>query len=110
MDPKDRDRSGQQRPTGDSDTTISIEIAEWLRGLGLEQYAPAFAENVIDWEILPEADQRRFQRDRRRRQSAIAASCWRRSLPCARPRGRAPLSHCPPPPRPRTPMRPSGAS
>jgi class 3 adenylate cyclase/tetratricopeptide (TPR) repeat protein len=53
MDPKDRDRSGQQRPTGDSDTTISIEIAEWLRGLGLEQYAPAFAENVIDWEILP---------------------------------------------------------
>jgi class 3 adenylate cyclase/predicted ATPase len=53
MDPKDRDRSGQRRPTGDSGTTISIEIAEWLRGLGLEQYAPAFAENAIDWKVLP---------------------------------------------------------
>src|SRR5262245_57740446 len=53
MDPKDRDRSGQRRPTGDSDTTISIDIAKWLRGLGLEQYAPAFAENAIDWKVLP---------------------------------------------------------
>jgi hypothetical protein len=51
MDPKDQDRSGQRRPTGDSDTTISIDIAEWLRGLGLEQYAPAFAENAIDWKV-----------------------------------------------------------
>ena len=32
---------------------ISIDIAEWLRGLSLEQYAPAFAENAIEWEILP---------------------------------------------------------
>jgi len=54
MDPKDRDRSGQRRPTGDSDTTISIDIAEWLRGLSLEQYAPAFAANDIDGEVLPE--------------------------------------------------------
>jgi hypothetical protein len=54
MDPKDRDRSGQRRPAGDSDTTISIDIAEWLRGLALEQYAPAFVANDIDGEVLPE--------------------------------------------------------
>src|SRR2546430_947705 len=54
MDPKDRDRSGQRGPTGDSDTGISIDIAEWLRGLALEQYAPAFAANHIDGEVLPE--------------------------------------------------------
>ena len=31
-----------------------MEIAEWLRGLGLEQYAPAFRDNDIDPEVLPE--------------------------------------------------------
>ena len=29
-----------------------MDIAEWLRGLGLGQYAPAFAENEVDWQIL----------------------------------------------------------
>jgi class 3 adenylate cyclase len=52
MDPKDRDRSGQRRPTGASDS--AIDISEWLRGLALEQYAPAFAANDIDGEVLPE--------------------------------------------------------
>jgi class 3 adenylate cyclase/predicted ATPase len=33
---------------------MSIDVAEWLRGLGLEQYAPAFAANDIDAEVLPE--------------------------------------------------------
>jgi SAM domain (Sterile alpha motif) len=27
-------------------------VAEWLRGLGLEQYAPAFRTNDIDGEVL----------------------------------------------------------
>jgi hypothetical protein len=31
-----------------------MDIAVWLRGLGLEQYAPAFAENHIRPELLPE--------------------------------------------------------
>jgi class 3 adenylate cyclase/tetratricopeptide (TPR) repeat protein len=31
-----------------------MEIAAWLRGLGLERYEPAFRENEIDLEILPE--------------------------------------------------------
>ena len=33
---------------------MSIDVAEWLRGLGLGQYAPAFAANDIDGEVLPE--------------------------------------------------------
>jgi hypothetical protein len=31
-----------------------VDIAEWLRGLGLGQYVPAFAENAINWDVLPE--------------------------------------------------------
>jgi len=29
-----------------------MDVAEWLRGLGLEQYAPAFRTNDIDGEVL----------------------------------------------------------
>jgi class 3 adenylate cyclase len=31
-----------------------MEVVAWLRGLGLEQYAPAFRDNDIDLEVLPE--------------------------------------------------------
>jgi predicted ATPase/class 3 adenylate cyclase len=30
-----------------------MEISEWLRGLGLERYRPAFDQNDIDFEVLP---------------------------------------------------------
>ena len=30
-----------------------MDIAEWLRSLSLGQYAPPFAENAIDWDVLP---------------------------------------------------------
>src|SRR3984893_9125395 len=33
---------------------VSVDVADWLRRLGLEQYASAFASNDIDGEILPE--------------------------------------------------------
>jgi class 3 adenylate cyclase len=33
---------------------MSIDVAEWLKALGLEQYMPAFARNDIDAEVLPE--------------------------------------------------------
>jgi hypothetical protein len=33
---------------------ISMDIAVWLQGLGLEQYEQAFRENDIDPELLPE--------------------------------------------------------
>ncbi len=29
-----------------------MDVAEWLRGLGLDQYAPAFRDNEIDGEVL----------------------------------------------------------
>ncbi len=32
---------------------MADDIAQWLEGLGLGQYAPVFAENDIDLEILP---------------------------------------------------------
>ena len=33
---------------------MADNVADWLRGLGLEQYAPAFAANDIDAAVLPE--------------------------------------------------------
>ena len=33
---------------------MSIAITDWLRGLGLEQYAPAFRDNDVDSEVLPQ--------------------------------------------------------
>jgi SAM domain (Sterile alpha motif) len=30
-----------------------MDVAEWLRGLGLEQYEPAFRANEIDAAVLP---------------------------------------------------------
>ncbi len=31
-----------------------MDVAEWLRSLGLEQYAPAFQDNGVDFRVLPE--------------------------------------------------------
>jgi hypothetical protein len=31
-----------------------VDIAAWLRNLGLEQYAAAFRENAVDTAVLPE--------------------------------------------------------
>jgi len=33
---------------------MHVDVAGWLRDLGLEQYAPAFVENHIDSEVLLE--------------------------------------------------------
>src|SRR5262249_28434844 len=30
-----------------------MDVAAWLRGLGLERYAPAFRDNDVDGEVLP---------------------------------------------------------
>src|SRR5262249_24843755 len=32
----------------------AVDIADWLRGLGLEKYASAFDENAINWDVLSE--------------------------------------------------------
>src|SRR5262245_37765246 len=31
-----------------------MDVAAWLSGLGLEQYAPAFDDNAVDGDVLPE--------------------------------------------------------
>jgi hypothetical protein len=31
-----------------------MDVVAWLRGLGLEQYAPAFRDNDVDAEVLPD--------------------------------------------------------
>jgi class 3 adenylate cyclase len=33
---------------------VDMDVAEWLRTLGLEQYAPLFRQHEIDHEVLPE--------------------------------------------------------
>ena len=68
-----------------------MDMAEWLRGLGLEQYAPAFREHHIDGEVLRRLttqDLRELGIDsighRRRMLDAIAA------LPASQPAAPAP--------------------
>jgi SAM (Sterile alpha motif) domain-containing protein len=38
----------------DLSARVAVDIQVWLRRLGLEQYAPAFRDNHIDAEVLPE--------------------------------------------------------
>jgi class 3 adenylate cyclase len=44
MGPRGGDRVGE----------ASVDIAEWLHGLGLQQYEQAFCDNAIDYAVLPE--------------------------------------------------------
>ena len=32
---------------------MRLDVADWLRGLGLEQYASAFRDNAIEADVLP---------------------------------------------------------
>jgi class 3 adenylate cyclase len=57
-----------------------VDIADWLRGLGLGQYVLGFAENAINWDVLPELTADDLKEigvaavgDRRRLLAAIAA-------------------------------------
>jgi hypothetical protein len=58
---------------------VSRDIAEWLNGLGLEQYAVAFADNRIGLDVLPDLTEADFENigiplgDRKRLLKAIAA-------------------------------------
>ena len=68
-----------------------MDIAAWLRDLGLEQYAQAFRENAIDAAVLPEltADDLNdlgvnLVGHRRRLLGAIAASPRRHPRPFLR--------------------------
>jgi SAM domain (Sterile alpha motif) len=39
-----------------------MDMAALLRNLGLERYEPAFRENEIDWEVLPELTEADFEK------------------------------------------------
>src|SRR6516165_2083060 len=73
-----------------------MDIAAWLRGLGLEQYAPAFAQNDIGPDLLPSLTAEELKEigiaslgHRRRLLEAIAAL---RPAPAAVPLGPAPAA------------------
>jgi class 3 adenylate cyclase/predicted ATPase len=58
----------------------AVDITDWLRGLGLEKYSPAFDENAINWDVLSELTTDDLKEigvaavgDRRRLLTAIAA-------------------------------------
>jgi SAM domain (Sterile alpha motif) len=40
----------------------AVYVAAWLRDLGLERYEPAFRENEIDWDVLPELTESDLER------------------------------------------------
>ena len=64
-----------------------MDIAAWLRGLGLERYEPAFRENEIDAEVLPDLTESDLSAlglpigPRRKLQKAIAALRGARQRP-----------------------------
>jgi class 3 adenylate cyclase len=41
---------------------IAVDVAAWLRDLGLERYEPAFRENEIDGDVLPELTESDLER------------------------------------------------
>ena len=55
-----------------------MDVAEWLRALGLEQYETVLRENAIDWDVLPDLTEGDFEKlgvrlgDRKRLIRAIA--------------------------------------
>jgi SAM domain (Sterile alpha motif) len=60
-----------------------MDVAAWLRGLGLEQYAPAFRDNDVDGEVLLELTVDDLVSIGVPR-SATGASCWPRLPPWGR--------------------------
>jgi hypothetical protein len=84
-----------------------VDIAAWLRGLGLEQYATVFRENAIDGSVLLTLDPLRIAApDRRvRPECARRPQSWRRAG-LARP---APVFHRTFPPTQATKKSPKGS-
>jgi hypothetical protein len=39
-----------------------VDITAWLRDLGLEEYGPAFRDNALDAEVLPELTEAHLER------------------------------------------------
>ena len=96
-----------------------MDVASWLRGLGLERYEPVFRENEIDAAVLPELTDEHLKElglplgPRLKLLKGIAALCGEPPPPASRPRLRGPCR--PPKARNAAPKlfphrKPSGAS
>ena len=59
-----------------------MDVADWLRALGLERYEATFRENDVNAELLCHSHGRRPQGSWRCRSSAIGAVCWWQSPSC----------------------------
>ena len=88
-----------------------MNVAEWLRGLGLEQYVTAFRENEIGERVLPSLTADDLKElgvnligHRRLLLDAIAA--LREAAPSGSPPNLQPRHPCPPP----VPRKPNGAN
>jgi len=75
-----------------------MDVAGWLRGLGLEQYTPAFRDNDIDGEVL-----RRLTADDLRELGVASIGHRRRLLDAIGALGAAEAPPAPAPPAPVTP-------
>jgi hypothetical protein len=65
---------------------VDMDVAEWLRTLGLEQYASPFRQHEIDHEILPELTDDDLESSVCRWD--IANGCSKQVRRCALPRPR----------------------
>jgi hypothetical protein len=68
---------------------MAMDVADWLRALGLEQYEAAFRENDVDAEVLPTLTADELKdigvssiRHRRRLLEAIAGLADRNTAEC----------------------------
>ena len=82
--------------TGVPDRGTGVDVGAWLRGLGLGQYEPAFRENDVDADVLPELTEADLER------LGVASLGHRKKLLRGRSPPCGPAPHRPPP-RPRRP-------
>jgi len=68
-----------------------MDVAEWLRGLGLEQYAPAFRDNDIDGEVLSRLTGEDLRELGVRSMPGVSGRAHRASLPRAGDPKRSPV-------------------
>ena len=53
------------------------QIADWLEKLGMSEYAQRFAENAIDFSVLPDLTDQDLEKTRRRPRCIAARCCAR---------------------------------
>ena len=67
-----------------------MDVADWLRALGLEQYEATFRENGVGAEDLRHLTAEDLRGDSALQQLVIVADCWWQSRDCA-PKIRQPV-------------------